>query len=134
MNRNLFFGFLVLNSITYNSGFVQLKTHGILTNINQVKCFSPTPCHLTILRSSKNNTQVKNMFNDYIYNRVNATLFDKKEKLKKEETEEEKFFAKRHLFGLSDYDFTILRISTYIVITFYCVMHWLIGVINLYSH
>ena len=131
---------LFFNSITQNTGFVQLKTQGIIKNNRDFYSILKPGQSLTMLKgSNKNNTQLRNMFNDHIYNRVNTTninsqkIIKKKEskKVKKYSSDEEKFFASRHIFGLSDYDFTILRIYTYIVITSYCVVNLLFDIKNM---
>jgi hypothetical protein len=133
----IYIGIVFLNNITTNNCFTNVKYY--LT-----KRLNIHNNHLTMLREN-NNTKIRNMFNDHIYNRVNNTLLkmnnndvkevkkDLKKEVKKVEnyaSNEEKFFAPRHIFGMSDYDFTIIRISIYIVITSYCIAHWIVGVIK----
>lgn len=87
-----------------------------------------------IMMTNKNNKI--DMFNDHIYNKKNNSISDIKEDnnniknlFKNNSTKEieyeddtDKYFAKRHIFGLSDYDLAIYRISFYITV-WICVMN-----------
>lgn len=127
-----------------------------ISNICDAFIYSPIlrPSHKTIIYKSSltnmnmvspnKNSSTFNMFNDYIYTRnatnikkINNLNKDNKNKVKKNDNnveeyadENEKFFASRHMFGLSDYDLIILRISTYIVITWYCIIMWILDIVK----
>lgn len=137
-----------------------LKVLLLIHNICDITPFIITPHNIMLRKPYHNintlkmtNKDIKYIFNDNIYNntKLNITTDSKYniseiqedniitkflKNFQKNTTEVEyeyqidKYFAKRHLFGLSDYDFAIFRISLYFYI-WYIVMYKMLSSIDL---